>query len=395
MTLQISYRASNLSPSRTLSISALANKLIAQGRPVINLSVGQPHLPMPETARSGIEDALKNSLTGYTAVGGTPSLKQAIIEKFKRENSLSYQPDQILVSCGAKHSIFNLCQAILNPGDEVILASPYWLSYPEIVRLAGAKVRVCSAGMKQKFKITPSQLDEVITPRTRLMMINSPNNPSGAVYTREELSALAQVLLDHHNIMICSDDIYEHFVYTNEPFCNIINVCPDLYHRTIVVNGVSKAYSMTGLRIGYAAGASEIITNMNKIQSQVTSNPCSVSQRAAEFVLNGEQSSRMKMKETYQEHRNFFYSVFKDLKGVNPILPDGAFYVFADFREALANIPNVHDDLQLSEYLLAKYNLSTVPGITFGTKNHLRISYSVGREKLEKAADYLRAAFPS
>ncbi len=380
-----SHRAQKISPSQTLSISALSNRLRAEGRDVINLAVGQPDFPTPEHVKKAAAQAMRDNKTGYTAVDGTAELKQAVVDKLKRENNLDYAGEQILVSSGAKHSLYNLCQALLNKGDEVITPAPFWISYPELVKLAEAEPVILRADMGQHFKINAHQLERSITKNTRLLMLNSPNNPSGMLYSRRELEELAEVLLQNPNIYICSDDIYEHFVFGAEPFVNIVNVCPELQSRTIVINGVSKAFSMTGWRIGYAAGPAGLIAVMKKIQSQSTSNPCSISQEAARAALDGPLDFVEKMCETFAGRRAWLGEALRKIEGVETLMPDGSFYVFPDFSGVIERHPEVGNDLELAEYLLMKHHVAAVPGIAFGMVNHLRLSFATGMEELEKA----------
>ena len=381
----ISKRSSKISPSKTLSISALSNKLRAQGKDIANLAVGQPDFPTPEHVKQAACEAIMQNKTGYTAVDGVAELKEAIIHKTKRDNKLDYESNQIIVSCGAKHSLYNICQAALNKGDEVIVPAPFWISYPDIIKLAeGVPVSVKTT-VEQGFKITANQLEQHINERTRMLLLNSPNNPSGSVYSKNELSALAEVLVKHPQVIICSDDIYEHFVFDNHTFSNIPNVCPELYSRCVIVNGVSKAYSMTGWRIGWTAGPAELIASMKKIQSQSTSNPCSISQAASQAALEGPLDYVCMMRDAFAERRDYLISGLNSMDGITVPTPAGSFYVFADFSEAIARHPDVSDDLELAEQLLNQSYVSTVPGIAFGIENHLRLSLAVSPEELQKA----------
>lgn len=383
----ISERSSKISPSKTLSISALSNKLRAQGKDIANLAVGQPDFPTPEHIKQAAVDAIAQNKTGYTAVDGIAELKDAIIHKTKRDNKLDYKSNQIIVSCGAKHSLYNICQATLNKGDEVIVPAPFWISYPDIIKLAeGVPVGVKTT-VEQGFKITAEQLEQNINKRTRMLLLNSPNNPSGSVYSADELSALAEVLLAHPQIIICSDDIYEHFVFDNRTFNNILNICPELYSRCVIVNGVSKAYSMTGWRIGWTAGSAELIAAMKKIQSQSTSNPCSISQAASLAALEGPMDDVYMMRDAFAERRDYLVSKLNSIDGITVPIPAGSFYVFADFSEAIARHPDISDDLKIAEQLLNQCYVSTVPGIAFGIKNHLRLSLAVSPEELQKATE--------
>ncbi len=303
--MELSRRVQAIKPSPTLAVTARAAKLKAEGKDIIGLGAGEPDFDTPQHIKDAAIAAIHKGFTKYTAVGGTPSLKAAVIAKFKRDNGLDYTAKQILVSCGGKQSFFNLALAVINPGDEVIIPAPYWVSYPDIVLIAEGKPVIVQAGIEQGFKMTPAQLEAAITPKTRMVVINSPSNPSGAVYTLAELQALGAVLRKHPNILIATDDMYEHIALTDAKFVNILNACPDLYPRTMVLNGVSKAYAMTGWRIGYAGGPENIITAMENVQSQSTSNPTSISQVAAEAALNGDQGCIAPMLKAFRERHVF------------------------------------------------------------------------------------------
>ncbi len=323
-------------------------------------------------------------------MGGTPSLKQAIIAKFQRDNGLSYTPKQILVSSGGKQSFFNLVLATINPGDEVIIPAPYWVSYPDIVLIAEGKPVIVEAGIEQGFKLTPAQLEAAITPRTKMLVINSPSNPSGAMYSLEDLQALGEVLRKHPQVLIATDDMYEHIALSDAQFVNILNACPDLYERTMVLNGVSKAYAMTGWRIGYAAGPENIITAMENVQSQSTSNPCSISQVAAETALNGDQGCIQPMLAAFRERHVFVVNALNAIPGVSCILAGGAFYAFPDMRPAIqrlhaAGTLKAATDIALSEYLLEKAEVAVVPGSAFGSEGYVRLSFATSMQNLENA----------
>ncbi len=322
--MELSARVRNIKPSPTLSVTARAAQLKAEGRDIISLGVGEPDFDTPDHIKQAAIAAIERGFTKYTAVGGTPSLKQAVIGKFKRDNGLEYTPKQVLVSCGGKQSFYNLVQATINPGDEVIIPAPYWVSYPDIVLLADGRPVFIEAGIEQGFRITPEQLEAAITPRTRMLVLNSPSNPTGAVYTRAELAALGEVLRRHPQMLIASDDMYEHILLGDTPFTNILNVCPDLYARTVVLNGVSKAYAMTGWRIGYAAGPAELIAAMENVQSQSTSNPTSISQVAAEAALNGDQDCIRPMVEAFRERHRYVVDSLNAMPGVHCAESGGA-----------------------------------------------------------------------
>ncbi|HEC07229.1 MAG TPA: pyridoxal phosphate-dependent aminotransferase, partial [Thiolapillus brandeum] len=328
MNIKLSSRVQAVKPSPTLAITARAAALRAAGEDVIGLGAGEPDFDTPEHIKNAAKKAMDEGKTKYTPVDGTASLKQAVIDKFRRDNGFEYTPEQILVSSGGKQSFFNMAQALLDPGDEVIIPAPYWVSYPDMVILAGAAPVLVHAGADQQFKITPAQLEAAITDNTRLFVINSPSNPTGMAYTREELEALGEVLRDHPRVTIATDDMYEHIRWTGMPFVNILNACPDLYDRILVLNGVSKAYSMTGWRIGYAGGPADIIRAMKKIQSQSTSNPCSISQYAAEEALNGPQDCIGEMLTQFKKRHDYVVERVNAIDGMEALPTDGTFYVF-------------------------------------------------------------------
>ena len=364
----------------------------ARGEHVISLSAGQPDYGTPDNIKTAAIEAIQQGKTRYTAVDGTLSLKRAIITKMRRDHKLDYQPEEIIVSCGAKHSIYNLCQALLEEGEEAIIPCPYWVSYPEIVKLAGGAPVFCVAGREQNYKISPEQLAAAIGDKTRLLMLNSPNNPTGAVYSPEELKGLAKVLLDHPQVAIMSDDIYEQLIFTATPYSNILNVCPALADRTIIINGVSKAYAMTGWRIGYACAPAELVLAMKKIQSQSTSNPCSVSQAAAEFALSAPLDWVEEKRDLLRQRQELAHRLLNDIDGCSVAPAEGALYCFADFSEAIRGKSGLHDDLQLAKSLLDEKKVSTIPGIAFGMADHLRISFSCSAEHLRQGVGRIREA---
>ncbi|MBV8802322.1 MAG: pyridoxal phosphate-dependent aminotransferase [Gammaproteobacteria bacterium] len=382
MIKELAARVQRIKPSPTLAVSARADELIASGKNIINLSVGEPDFDTPEFIRNAAIQAINEGQTRYTAVDGTSGLKKAIINKFARDNQLTYQPEQVIVSCGAKHSFYNLFAAILNPGDEVIIPAPYWVSYPDMVKLCDGIPVIVKADIEQEFKITPAQLEAAITSKTRMIILNSPSNPTGVGYTRNELKALGAVLTNYPNIGIVTDDIYESTYWGKEPFCNILMACPELYENTIVINGASKAYAMTGWRIGYAAGPAKVISAMKKIQSQSTSNPCSISQAAVEAGLNGDQSCIATMTEAYKERHDFILSEFKKIPGVQCIPSTGTFYTFPRVVDIIEKAPNINNDIELADYLLNEASVAVVPGSAFGAPGYLRLSYATSMEKL-------------
>ncbi len=395
MDIQLSHRVQQVKPSPTLAVTARANELKAQGKDIIGLGAGEPDFDTPDHIKAAAIEAINNGFTKYTAVDGTAGLKQAIIDKLKRDNGLEYQPKQVLVSCGGKQSFFNLAQAMLDPGDEVIIPAPYWVSYPDMVLLAEGVPVIIHAGLEQGFKITPEQLEAAITPKTRLVVLNSPSNPTGVAYTRAELAALGEVLLRHPEILIASDDMYEHILWGEEPFVNIVMACPELYNRTVVMNGVSKAYSMTGWRIGYAAGPEKLLQAMKKVQSQSTSNPTSISQVAAEAALNGDQSCIQTMLTAFKERHDFVVEKLNTIKGVKCLPSQGAFYSFPDMREVIAAMPDIENDVQLAEYLLNEAGVALVPGSAFGQEGYMRLSFATSMENLEKALERVANALNS
>jgi aspartate aminotransferase len=392
LSIQTSARIKRVKPSPTLAVTALANQLKAEGRDVIGLAAGEPDFDTPDHIKDAAIQAIKDGYTKYTAVDGTAGLKQAIINKFKRDNGLDYQADQILVSVGGKQVFYNLAQALLNPGDEAIIPAHYWVSYPDMVKLADAEPVIISGGLEQEFKINAEQLEAAITDRTRLFVLNSPSNPSGKAYSRSELSALGEVLLKYPDIVVITDDIYEHIVWTEEGFNNILNVCPELYDRTIVLNGVSKAYSMTGWRIGYCGGPAELVKAMKKIQSQSTSNPCSIAQYAAQAALDGDQSFLTEMCGVFKERHDYVYNTLNAIEGVDCLPSDGTFYSFPSFQPVIDRMQGIEDDVQLSQLLLEKAEVAVVPGSAFGSPGYLRLSYATDMVSLEKALSRISEA---
>ncbi len=385
MDIKLSERVKRVKPSPTLAITARAAELRAAGKDILGLGVGEPDFDTPEHIKKAAIDAIQRGETKYTAVDGTPALKQAIINKFKRDNQLDYQPEQILVSCGGKQSFYNLCQAMLNEGDEVIIPAPYWVSYPDMVLLADATPVIVMAGREQGFKITPDQLEQTLNDKTRLFVINSPSNPTGVAYRREELLALGEVLRQYPDVLIATDDMYEHILWMDEAFMNILMACPDLYERTIVLNGVSKAYSMTGWRIGYAAGPADLIRNMKKIQSQSTSNPSSVSQAAALAALEGGQTCIDTMMVAFRERNQYLVEALNRIPGFQCLQGDGTFYAFPEVSAAIANIEGVNNDVELAEYLLNEAEVAVVPGSAFGAEGYIRLSFATSLDVLKEA----------
>ena len=385
--IKLSQRVQSIKPSPTLAITARAAALRAEGKDVIGLGAGEPDFDTPIHIKQAAITAINEGKTKYTAVDGTAELKQAVIEKFSRDNGLDYQANQILVSVGGKQSFFNLTQAILDDGDEVIIPAPYWVSYPDMVLLANGTPVVIEAGQEQHFKITPEQLEAAITPKTRLFVINSPSNPSGLAYSKAELAALGEVLLKHPQVLIATDDMYEHILWTEETFHNIVMACPELYNRTIVLSGVSKAYSMTGWRIGYAAGPAPLIAAMKKIQSQSTSNPASISQAASVAALNGDQQCIQDMLVEFKKRHDMVVARLNAMDGIESLESDGTFYVFPNISGVIARMEGINDDLEFAEALLVDQGVAVVPGTAFGLKNHMRLSIATSEGNLTKALD--------
>jgi len=388
--VELSSRVQTIKPSPTLAVTARAAKLKAEGKDIIGLGAGEPDFDTPQHIKDAAITAINKGFTKYTPVGGTPGLKNAIVAKFKRENNFDFEPKQILVSCGGKQSFFNLALAVINPGDEVIIPAPYWVSYPDIVLIAEGKPVFINTGIEQHFKISPQQLEAAITPKTKMFVINSPSNPSGAVYTLDELRALGEVLLKHPQILIATDDMYEHILLTGQKFVNIVNACPELFPQAVVLNGVSKAYSMTGWRIGYCGGPAAVITAMENIQSQSTSNPSSISQVAAETALNGDQSCMNPMIAAFKERNLYVTEQLNKINGVHCLASEGAFYAFADVRESIGNLYknkliNAQNDLAFSEYLLEKAGVAVVPGSAFGCEGYMRLSFATSMDNLQQA----------
>ena len=400
MILELSKRVQAIKPSPTLAVTARAAKLKAEGRDVIGLGAGEPDFDTPQHIKDAAVEAIGKGFTKYTAVGGTPSLKQAIVAKLKRDNGLDYTAKQVLVSCGGKQSFFNLTLALINAGDEVVIPAPYWVSYPDIVLIAEGRPVIVQTGIEQSFKMSAEQLAGAITPRTKMVVINSPSNPTGAVYSLKELQALGAVLRKHPEILIATDDMYEHIALRDEKFVNILNACPDLYARTMVLNGVSKAYAMTGWRIGYAAGPEHIITAMENVQSQSTSNPTSISQVAAEAALSGDQGCITPMLEAFRERHLFVVDALNKIPGVHCIQSEGAFYAFPDVRPVIANLHQrglIKDatDVALSEYLLERVGVAVVPGSAFGSEGYVRLSFATSMDNLRQAIARMSTAFSS
>ncbi|TAK71522.1 MAG: pyridoxal phosphate-dependent aminotransferase [Gammaproteobacteria bacterium] len=388
----LAERVQRIKPSSTIAAAARAEALQAAGKKIINLSIGEPDFDTPEAIKMAAIKAIQQGHTKYTAVDGIKSLKQAVINKMARENRLHYELNQILISGGAKHSLYNFFSAVVNPGDEVIIPAPYWVSYPEMILLTDGKPVFVSAGMEQHFKITPAQLEAAITHKTRLIILNSPSNPSGMAYSEKELKALGEVLLRHPQVWIVTDDIYEHHLWNQTPFTNIVNACPELYDRTVVINSVSKTYAMTGWRIGYAAGPMNVIAAMKKAQSQNTSSPCSISQYAALEALEGDQACVRRMTQAYKERHDFIVGELQKMPGIKCLPSDGTFYTFPSIKGLLNPAKGVTNDIELAEFLLDEAEIVVIPGSAFGVADHIRLCYTTSMEKLVEAAERIHKA---
>ena len=391
MSSKLSARVQSVKPSPTLAITARAQAMRAAGRDVIGLGAGEPDFDTPEHIKEAAIGAIRDGFTKYTPVDGTPGLKQAVIAKFKRDNSFDYEPEEILVSCGGKQSFYNLAQAVIDPGDEVVIPSPFWVSYPDMALLAGGAPVFVNTNAGQRFKMSPAQLRAAMTERTRLVVINSPSNPTGMAYTQDELAELGDVLRDFPRALIATDDMYEHIRWASDPFVNILNACPDLKPRVMVLNGVSKAYSMTGWRIGYAAGPADIIKAMKKIQSQSTSNPTSIAQVAAQAALDGPQECIQTMLTAFKLRHDMVVERLNAIPGIECLPTDGTFYVFPKIEGIIQGLASVNNDLELAEYLIERAGVALVPGSAFGLPGHVRISVATSEENLDNALNRLTA----
>ncbi len=392
-TMTLTKRVNSIKPSPTIAVSNQAREMREAGHDVIGLGAGEPDFDTPDHIKTAAVEAIQSGAAAkYTAVDGISLLKTAIQDKFNRENNLHYESDQILVSVGAKQALFNLLLALIEDGDEVIIPAPYWVSYPDMVTLVGGRPVPINAGAEQKFKITPEQLDAAITDRTKLLIVNSPSNPTGFFYDEEELKGLAEVLLNHPQVCVASDDIYEHILWAASPFVNLVNVSPDLAERTVVVNGVSKAYAMTGWRIGYAAGPKKLIQAMKKIQSQSTSNPTAVSQYAAIAALTGDQHCVQNMVGEFKRRHDHVVERLNRLRGVEALEADGAFYSFPNCAAAIASRDNINNDIELASFFLNECGVALVPGSAFGLEGYVRLSFATDLDTLDRALDRLEKA---
>tara|TARA_B110000459_G_scaffold183714_1_gene212890 strand:+ start:55 stop:1230 length:1176 start_codon:yes stop_codon:yes gene_type:complete len=388
MTTILSNRVQKVKPSATMAVSDKAKELKSQGVQIISMGSGEPDFDTPVNIQKAAIHAIGAGETRYTAADGTPELKKAIREKFKRENGLDYTANEVMVSCGGKQVFYNLCQAILNEGDEVIIPTPYWVSYPDMAILADATPVFIEAGLDQDFKITPQQLEASITAKSKLLVLNSPSNPTGSVYSKSEIEALGEVLKKHPQVLIISDDIYEHIRWGNDEFINIAMACPELKDRIIILNGVSKAYAMTGWRIGYAAGPELVIKAMKKIQGQSTSNPSSISQAAALEAINGDQSFITMMVEAFERRHNFLVESLNAIDGIECPRSGGAFYSFPKVQGLIERI-GLQDDVEFSTYCLEKLSLAVVPGSAFGAPGYVRLSFATSMDNIKLSVEKL------
>ena len=388
MSSPLSNRVQKVKPSATLQVTAKANELKSQGIQIVPMGTGEPDFDTPVNIQQAAAIAIKNGQTRYTAVDGTPELKQAIISKFKRENNLDFSATEVMVSSGGKQVFYNLCQAIINDEDEVIIPAPYWVSYPDMVILADGVPVIIQTGLNQNFKITPEQLENSITSKTKLFVLNSPSNPTGAVYSKQELLGIAEVLKRHPQVHVITDDIYEHIRWESADFVNILMADNTLKDRTIILNGVSKAYAMTGWRIGYAAGPERVIKAMKKIQGQSTSNPSSIAQAAALEALNGDQSFIQTMVSVFEQRHDFIVEKLNKIDGIECPSSLGAFYSFPRVQGLIDRL-GLKDDIELSTYCLEKLNIALVPGSAFGSPGHIRLSFATSMDNIEHAVKRL------
>lgn len=378
-------------PSPTAAVLALATRLRAAGRDVISLGTGEPDFDTPPHIREAAIAAIDAGQTRYTPIDGTAVLKEAVQAKFAGENGLDYDVSQIVVTSGAKQAIFNLCLALLAPGDEAIVPAPYWVSYPDMVKIAGAEPVIIETGIDQAFKMTPGQLAEALSDRTRLLILNSPSNPTGTCYSEAELRALGEVLVAHPGVVVLADDIYEHIHWADEPFCSLVTACPELYDQVVTINGVSKCYAMTGWRVGYAGGPPEVIKAMKTIQSQITSNPCSISQVAAAAALDGDQACMAPMLKAYKERSDYVVAALNDIPGFECREGEGAFYAFPRVTEAMS-AKGMGTDADLVKLVLESSDVVMVPGTPFGAPGYVRISFACSIEELKDAIGRIRKA---
>jgi len=395
VSFKISNRVTQIKPAATITVSMKAIELRAQGRDIISLGFGEPDFDTPEHIKKAAVDAIWQGKTKYPPVDGIKELKNAIVRKLRTENQLEYETGQVIVSNGAKQSLSNLLTALLNPDDEVILPAPYWVSYPDMIKLAEGQPVILIANAENDFKISAKQLESSITDNTRLLIFNSPSNPTGKVYTGDEYRELAKVLVEHPKVMIVCDDIYEHIYWGEKPFRTLLNVCPELSERTVIINGVSKAYAMTGWRIGYAAGPKEMVTAMIKVQSQSTSGACSISQAAAVAALEGSQDCVTQMRIEYKRRYEYLLEALNEIDGIECEDCEGAFYAFPSFKAIIDRLPDIRDDVELAAWMLENAGVAMVPGTAFGAPGHLRLSFATSMENLQSCVQRIKDALQS
>jgi aspartate aminotransferase len=389
---RISNRVANIKPSATITVNSRAIELRAQGHDIISLGFGEPDFDTPGHIKQAASEAMLAGETKYTPVDGTVRLKKAIVEKFRVDNQLEFTPAQIIVSNGAKQSLFNLLVSLLNIDDEVIVPAPYWVSYPDMIKLAEGQPVILNATAETDYKITPNQLAGSLNYRSRLLIINSPSNPTGKVYSADEYRALAEVLVEFPKVMIACDDIYEHIYWGEQPFCTLLNACPELAPRTVIINGMSKAYAMTGWRIGYAAGPEALVTAMRKVQGQVTSGASSISQAAAAAALEGPQDCVADMRTEYKRRYEYLVAALNQIDGIECAGCDGAFYLFPSFKAVIARMKGIRDDVELAAWMLEHAGVAMVPGTAFGAPGHLRLSFATSMENLQTCISRIREA---
>ena len=389
---RISIKVDQIKPSATIAVSTQAMQLKAQGKDIVSLGAGEPDFDTPEHIRDAAIAAIHAGKTRYTPVDGTPELKAAIVHKLRLQNDLEFEPEQVIASNGAKQSLYNLMVAVLNHGDEVIVPAPYWVSYPDMVKLADAEPAILAATPENNYKITARELQNTLNENTRMVIINSPSNPTGKVYSEEEYRDLGEVLLEHSKVFIACDDIYEHIYWGARPYRTFLNVCPELADRTVVINGVSKSYAMTGWRIGYLAGPADLVKAMRKVQSQSTSCPGSVSQAAAVAALTGPQDCVEEMRLSFEERYYYIHDALNEIPGVDCPACDGAFYAFPSFQGFIDHMDHIRDDVELASWLLEEAGVATVPGSAFGAPGHLRLSFATSMDQLKEAISRIRRA---
>ena len=392
MSLRVSNRVAQLKPSATIAVAQKAREMRAAGRDIISLGFGEPDFDTPDHIKQAAIEAIRAGDTKYPPVDGTPELKQAIINKFRRDNGLDYKPSEITVGNGAKQVLFNLMCSLLNEGDEVLIPAPYWVSYPDMVKMAGGAPVIIPTGTESDYKITPRMLEASLTDRSRLLLINAPSNPTGKVYSREEYQELGEVLLEHPKVVIACDDIYEHIYWADTPFQTLLNACPELADRTVVVNGVSKAYAMTGWRIGFAGGPETLMQAIKKVQSQSTSGACSISQAAATAALNGPQDCVGQMRDEFKRRYEYLVPALNAIEGVSCPGCEGAFYAFPSFQEVIDRMDDIRDDVELAEWFLERAGVAMVPGTAFGATGHIRLSFATSMENLRECVARIEAA---